>query len=743
MRQAGSLAPRPLARLQAIGKVGFAADATLPRELHMRIVRASAAGALAALDVAAAGACEGVVAVWTAAELPFRGGAPRQPLLAAEAARYAGEPLVAVFAETAAAAEDGAECVTCQIEPAAAGADPARDARGGTRGQTVRKAYGDINRAFHSADEIVDCRVRIARPAAPPFPPSAVLAQWNEARRSLRILAAARAVHDYRDAIAEALALPTGAVEVEAANLGSAGFGREGHAAAEDIIAALAARALGRPVRYVGESGAPAGGGRGLEAHARAAVLKDGRVLGIDAAFWLDGGAEARPPARLTAELFAALLPGPYAIEAFRAIGRVGLTSAPPLPGMRGTGRMEATFVRERLFDAVAHRLGLDPLELRRRNLPSAPPAAPVLDIAGTPLSTGNAQAGRLLDRFVRHFSLDTLAEVSGRPRQGEARGLGIALFEETSGPAPFDHVVVRLDRSGTVEIITGVASSGQAAQTTVAEVVAAVLGCESESIRVDWGRTAKIDEAAVPFLAGGTALAAAAAQMAAERLFAEILNAAAMLLGTEPARLSMRGGRIHQLGRPIGATLDLATIAEACRPGGKLAGRAGGGLVAEGWSRQDAVALGTGATAALVEVDRPTGFVHVKRVFLGYDLGRAINPRIVAEQLTGAALQGISEALFAQAPGGGAPLTMGAPYRAPAAAELPPVEIMIAEEAPSPASPLGMKGVGAAGLVGIGAAIAAALDRALGVPGFAVALPVTPRDVRAELRGGEAKRPG
>ncbi len=369
------------------GQGRFAADINFPGQLHMRVVRSPVAfGRLLAIETEEALALPGVVAIWTGrdvAALPpidFRqvrvsGLEPyRQPILAQDFLRYVGEPLAVVFADDPYLAEDAAELVFAEIEEMAPCLDPT-GAPGEflpgitTQAAIVEKGYGDLERAFAAAHTIVELKLAVGRHSGVPLETRGAIARYDAARDMLELHGAAKIPHINRKAIAAMLGRPLDCIHVYQDHVGG-GFGIRGELYPEDVLVCLAALRLERPIKWIEdrrEHLVAANHARDQVHAIRAAVDARGFILGIDDQFWTDQGAYVRTHAATVTDLAAALLPGPYVVPAYRARGHIRLTNKTPAGTYRAPGRFESTFVRERLIDAIASRLGLDPLDVRRR----------------------------------------------------------------------------------------------------------------------------------------------------------------------------------------------------------------------------------------------------------------------------------------------------------------------------------------------------------------------------------------
>src|SRR6266850_8038730 len=391
-RVLGRSVPRLEDRPLLTGRGQFVGDMAFPRQLHMRVVRSPYAhAALRGVDIAAALEAPGVVAVWTGAEIAdlppidFRDPAAealrpyRQPLLALDRLRYVGEPVAVVFATDAYLAEDAADLVAIDVDELApvlaADAPPGSFAPGqSTEALVLRPGYGEVDAAFGSADTVVALDLTIGRHSAVPMETRGALARYDPSRDVLELYGATKVPHRNRDALARMFGRSAAAVVLKEGNTGGA-FGVRGELYPEDFLVCLAALRLERPVKWIEdrrEHLMAANHSRQQRHHARVAVDAEGFVLALEDEFYLDQGAYVRTHGARVAELTIGMLPGPYRIPAYRAVCHFRLTNKTPAATYRAPGRFEGTFVRERLLDAVADRLGLDRVTVRRRNLITA-----------------------------------------------------------------------------------------------------------------------------------------------------------------------------------------------------------------------------------------------------------------------------------------------------------------------------------------------------------------------------------
>jgi CO/xanthine dehydrogenase Mo-binding subunit len=747
-----------LTRLEDIplltGRGRFAADITFPDQLHMRIVRANVPhGRIASIDVSEALAAEGVAAVWTGVDtadaplidfrltaidalLPYR-----QPVLAREVVRYVGEPVAAVFAETQALAEDAADLVALDIEPLTpdmiATEAPGEFAPGlGNDPAVIEKSYGNLERAFAAAHHVVEIDVAVGRHAGAPLETRGLLARPLDGGKRLEIHGAAKVPHYNRDRLAVMLGLAADHAHAFEGHVGG-GFGIRGEIYPEDYLVCSAALKLRRPIKWIEdryEHLIAANHSRDQTYRLRAAVDADGRILGLDAEFWHDQGAYVRTHSATVPDLSCAMLPGPYVIPAYRVRGRIRLTNKTPAGTYRAPGRYESTFARERLLDAVADRLGIDAIAVRRANLiaPDRIPFDRGVDTLGTKVVYDSADFPGLLDRFLARFDHAAIcADNAARRSRGELAGFGLGYFVEKSGLGPFGIARAEILANGSVEIVTGAASVGQGIETAMAQIFCDTIPIDPHAITVVHGQTDRIAEGYGAFASRVTVMTGSAVHLCAERLRAGILRVAGQLLQSSPETLEIDVGRIRPRDDMAGRSVDLSEVAEA-------ASREGAPLVVEEKFLSKHMTYPYGIHGAQVCVDSDTGNVAVERVCVAYEIGRAVNPVLVEGQIAGGAAQGLGGALFEEFvyDEAGQPLaTTFADYLIPTAREVPPIETLIAEDAPSPLNPLGVKGGGECGINAMGAAIAAAVDDALAMPGAVARLPVAPRRIRALLR--------
>jgi carbon-monoxide dehydrogenase large subunit/6-hydroxypseudooxynicotine dehydrogenase subunit gamma len=743
------------------GRGRFAGDIAFPHMLYMRVVRSSHAhGRIVSIDTAAALAAPGVVAVWTFADvadippIDFRLtrieglAAYRQTILATGRVRYVGDPVAAVFATDPYLAEDAADLVDVVVEELPvlldAGAAPGEfDTGRSTEAAVLEKSYGDLAAAFGAAHAVVELDLAIGRHSGVPIETRGAIGRHDAGRDVLELHGVAKVPHWNRDNIARMLGRAPSTVHLYEGHVGG-GFGIRGELYPEDVLVCLAALRLGRPVKWIEdrrEHLIAANHSRQQRHKARAAVDAQGRILALDDEFFHDQGGYVRTHAATVPDLAAAMLPGPYRVPAYRAVGRVRLTNKTPCGTYRAPGRYESTFVRERLMDAVAARLGIDPIEVRRRNLVGSEemPYRRPLSTLGTDVVLDSGDYVRLLDRATDAMGWAALQDDLRRRRAaGECVGAGLGMFVEKSGLGPFDGVRVSVDTSGAVEVVTGAASIGQGVETVIAQICADALGTDYRRVRVVHGQTERIAFGLGAFASRVTVMTGEATRLAATDVRAKAIQVAAGLLQQPPDALDIVDGAVVRGSAATGPSMTLGEIAKALEPSSRLRGAHGPGLAADGWFYTDHMNYPYGVHAAVARVDRETGGVTIERFLVAYDIGRAVNPMLVEGQIAGGVAQGLGGALFEEFlyDDRGEPISVNfADYVMPTAREVPALEVVITEDAPSPLNPLGLKGAGEGGINAVGAAVAAAIDDAIGVPGAITQLPVTPQRLREILR--------
>lgn len=741
------------------GRARFVGDVNFPRQLHARIVRSPyARGRIIAIGTEEAAAAPGVVAVWTGSDLasvpniPFRATAIKgltpytQPALARDFVRYVGEPVAVVIAEDPYLAEDAAELVAVDVEPEEpyldATQEPAEFAPGlGCEPVVIEKGYGDVETAFAGAQDVVELDLSTGRHSAIPMETRGLIARFDEARGVLELHGAAKRPHWNRDQLAELFSMSPANVELYENHVGG-GFGVRGELYPEDLIVCFAALKLRRPVKWIEdrrEHLMTANQSREQTHRIRAAVDGEGRILAIDETLFHDQGAYVRTHGARVADMTIGLLLGPYRVPAYRARAHYRLTNKTPAATYRAPGRFEGTFVRERLIEAIGQRLSIDPLEVRRRNLIRSDemPYERGLSALETEVVLDSGDYAGLLDKALAFSRWEELqAEARVRRAAGEAVGVGFGMFVEKSGLGPSEMVTISVETDGTVTVVTGASSLGQGMETVIAQICAETLGVDYRKIRVLHGDTNRIPYGFGAHASRVTVMTGEATRRASEMVREKAIEMAAELLQADKASLDVIDGGVCAANGE-GPSISLGDIARHLGPASSVRGEREPGLTATGWFHNKHMNYPYGVHIAKVRVDRETGHIHVEKYAITYDVGRAVNPALVEGQIVGGLAQGLGGAMLEEFvyDENGQPLSVTfADYKMVTATEMPPVDVLILEDAPSPLNPLGLKGAGEGGVNAAGAAIASAIDDALQMPGLVRRLPATPQYLRERL---------
>ncbi len=753
----GTSVPRKEDLPLVTGTGRFVGDVSFPKQLHMRVVRSQVAhGKILAIHTQEALELAGVVAVWTYADIstvppiPYRetkveGLQPyRQPILAKDKVRYVGEPIAIVFAEDAYLAEDAADLIYAEVEelePILSALDEpgSFDETHSTQPTVIKKGFGDVAAGLAQAHAIVDLDLSVGRHTAVPLETRGAIAVYNKARDHLELHGFTKRPHWNRDQLAEMLARPPSSIDIYAIHVGG-GFGVRGELYPEDVLVCLGALRLGRPVKWIEdrrEHLMAINHSRQQTHHIRAGVDQDGKILAIDEVLYHDQGGYIRTHGARVADVTLGMLLGPYEVAAYQAHGYFRLTNKTPAATYRAPGRFEGTFVRERLMDAIASKLQLDPIEVRRRNLipSSAMPYDRRVSALETHVVYDSGDYAGLLTKALDFAGYEKLQqEVQARRAQGEMVGLGLAMFVEKSGLGPCDGVRVEVDEAGKVSVVTGAASLGQGVETVLAQICADALGAPYADVRVYQGQTDRIAHGIGSHASRTTVMTGGATYVAAQQVRAKALELVASRFDLNVSVLDIIEGKVINVSAPEDVLMTLAQVVKELRPALAIRENREPGLASLGWFHSEHMNFPYGVHVAQVRVDPELGAVKVEKYFIAYDIGCAVNPKLIDGQLVGGLAQGIGGALLEEFvyDANGQPLSVTfADYVMPSVCEMPQVQTLICQDAPSPSNPLGLKGAGEGGLNAAGAAIAAAVDNAVGRPGLVTQLPITPQRLK------------
>jgi aerobic carbon-monoxide dehydrogenase large subunit len=722
-------------------------DIKLPGMLHAAFVRSPLAhGLVLSVDVSAARALPGVVAVLTGAELEAitvpapdpllamfgaAGPTPEFTLLATDKVRFVGDPVAIVIAESRYLAEDGCELVEAEYDDlppvmnAAFALDPGSPPLFANLGDNIarphsRNEFGDVAGTFAGADRVIDFHIDVHRHQNVPMEGRACLASWDAGTAAMTVYAATQSVHVTRNGVAARLGIEPGQVRVLAGDIGGS-FGLKIGASREELAVAAASRHLGRPVKWVedrGENLTASGQAREESFDVQAAVSNDGDLLGLDVQMVIDTGAyPGMGMGAMVPDIVQAMLPGPYKLAALGFESTAVITNKATYVAYRGPWASE-TFVRERVLNLIAKDLGLDPVEIRLRNV-AARTDPPAMMITGRPLA--GVTTSESLQRVAELVDFPAFRRRQAQAReQGRYLGIGVATFLEAApGPRGPDgglgaeSMRLRLEEDGIVALFTGQMPHGQSHQTTLAQIAADEFGVPFEQVRVVVG-----DSDVVPFgLTGGSRSATMTGGVAlhgARQLKAKVLDFAASLMEVSAQDLLITDGNVWVRGDPasaiavsdvarraasgqFGADVDAALEVEAMFDGGQ-----------GGWSG--------GTHCAIVDVDAETGIVKVERYVAVEDCGALINPAVVEGQIRGGVAQGIGAVLLERSAYGEDGSFQSATfmdYLMPTACDVPRIEIEHLKTIPLDAD-VNFRGVGEGGMIVAPPTVVNAIEDAL-----------------------------
>lgn len=749
--QIGLRSPRKEDFRLLVGGGRFGADVELPRTVHVRIVRSSTAhGELRSVDVTQARAVPGVVDVLIAADLPADLRIPvrltvqgldltdrLQPVLATGFVRYVGEPVAVVVAEDPYVAEDAAELVEIDIDER----DVLLDVDSAAPEDVVADfslGFGDVESAFEQADRVVSLDFTVGRHTAVPMEPRALVVDYTTVTGGLEIFGATKVPVFNRQVLASLLDIDQSSIRMHAMDAGG-GFGVRGEFYPEDFLVPWIAHRLRRPVSWVedrAEHLVSVNHSREQRHLIEVAVDAEGTILGLRDDVRHDNGAYIRTHGVIVPELTLAMLPGPYRIPAYAGRARVVLTNKTPCGTYRAPGRFEGTTVREQLLDLVASELGMDRVEVRRRNLltPAELPHARAMNTLGTDVVLDAGDYPGLLDQALAEAEkLDWNSLVEHARAEGRRVGLGVSMFLEKSGLGPHDTADVEVTSTGRIRVLSGGTSLGQGIETVLAQIVADQFGVSLDAVDVVNGDTLLQPYGTGSWASRSTVVTGSAVRGAGLEVAQRLRALGASMLEVAEEDVEVTGGQVRVRGAATNA-LSLAQVWLAAQPGSTWL-RTGepAGLSARHRFSVDHMTYPYGCHICVAEVDPGTGGVTVLRYLVAYEVGRAINPTLVEGQLRGGVAQGIGGALLEQFrydESGQPQATTFMDYLMPTASEIPDVDLLVCEDFPAD-NPLGARGAGEGGLTGAGAAVASAVSAALELPAMSQ-LPITPGHLTA-----------
>ena len=774
------------------GKATFIDDVKLPGMLYAAVLRSPHAHArIKSVDVSEALKLTGVVSVLTFADLPV--GVKPIPLrmyqldgldrflqypLARGKVAYVGEPVALVAAVDRYVAEDGADLIQVEYEPLEVVPDIEAALRGDViiheeQGTNVAGGHhvklGDVEGAFRDAEYTRKEVLRVHRHTGNPMETRGLVASHDGGRNEVTVWGMTKVPHFNRAVLSSLLELPEHRIHFVEPDVGG-GFGIRGEFYPEDFLIPYAAMKLGRPVKWIEdrrEHLMAANHSREVRCELEIAARRDGTLLGMRALIHGDMGAHIRTHGGLVPASTAGVLPGPYRIPAYEAHIHCVMTNKMGVGTYRAPGRYESCYFRERLLDMVAADLGMDPIDLRRKNLIQPEeipyelgPTRPGL--ASTVFDSGDYP--RALEHALERFGYDDLKPLQGKKQDGRYHGIGIGWFVKNTGLGPSEGARIAIAGPESVAVYLGIATLGQGHETVMAQICADALGVPIEWITVFHGSTDLMPWGGGTYSSRGTVMAGNAVHLTAQALKGRLLQVASQRLETDPAGLEFHSGKVHAAGtdQPLPGTLrhsgesrnpgvdasgtgrallGLEDLLEMTKPG-KVAGGEAPGLEATEYFHTDKLTYTYGGHLVHLTVDPETGMVEILRYLVLEDVGRAVNPLLVHGQALGAAAQGIGGTMLEELvynEDGQLLTTTLLDYPLPSSMEIPPVESIITEYSPSPLNPLGVKGAGEGGIVACGAALANAVSHALSSLGIQIKdLPLTPDRLRRLIREAE-----
>jgi len=735
VRTVNSFIGSPIERLEDLrflrGRGEYVDDLSRVDVLHAAILRsAQAHGHIRAIDASRALKLSGVHAVITAKDLggripnvpmrlqPLPDFEPfAQPVIAHDKVRYVGEALAVVLASSPAIAEDALELIDVDIEPLPPVPDrhaSQRDqsllfeAKGTNRAIKFRAVRGDAEAAFTGADYVRRERFRVQRHMAMPMETRGLLAEWDGARRRLKVYGGAKVLFFNRLTLAKQLGLAEDAIDLIENDVGG-GFGARGEFYPEDFLIPFAARHTGRPVKWNEdrrEQLMTLNHAREAECDVEIACKRDGTILGLRGHAYVDVGAYMRTNGAVGARNVAQFMSGPYRIPNIDIDVALQLTNKTPVGTYRGPGRFETDFFRERFFDIVAADLGIDRIDFRRRNLVSKA-EMPYSVATITPFESkdefDSGDYHATLARCVAEIDWAGRSKLQGKPIDGKYHGVAIGCFIEGGAAGPKETARIVLEPEGDFSVFVGSSAVGQGLETAFAQIAADALEVPMERIRgVSHGSTSHVSDGYGAYHSRSIVMGGSAILAAVTAVQDAIRAEAAKRLACAASEVAIVDG--HKAVGPNGKSIGLAGLARK-------------GISAEGAFLNKKHTYTYGSHAAYVAVDPKLGRVELLDYVVVEDCGRIINPLTLRGQIIGSVVQGLGGAFMEHLiyDEHGQFLTGSlADYLVPTASDFPNIRAVMLEEHPSPINPLGAKGAGEGGIIAAGGVVANAVAAAL-----------------------------
>lgn len=749
---ADSTVGKPLPRLEdqelLTGSARFVDDLNPDGLLHAAFVRSAFGHArINNVDTDAARDMPGVVAVYTIDDLGDVLTQDRVPethpkppprveigpwVLARDEVCYVGEPIAVVIAEDRYQAEDAAAMVMVDYDPldsvtdcrasAEAGAPRVDTRNKGNIFQETRLGYGDCDAAFARADHVVSETLYQHRGVAMSMECRGVVASWNERRRKFNMWASTQGPHGHKAILVHLFGLMEDQVRVVVPHVGG-GFGPKLNFYPEDAAVSAATLKLARPIKWIEdrrEHLIATTQERDQVWDVEIAADSEGKILGLRGMLFHDQGAYTVRGTNIPFSASTTIL-GPYIVPNYRMDIVIAHTNKVPATSMRGAGHPQGNFTMEKMLDRLADKMGLDPAEIRRRNMIAAdqiPYEQKIKTQAGQPVIYDSGDYPKCQADLLEALDYDGFAERQRVARAaGRHLGIGISNYVKPTGRGPFENGLVRIGTSGKASVYTGAVAMGQGFKTAMAQLCAEQLGIDPKDVIVVAGDTDGVANGIGGFASRQTVCAGSAIHMASVAVRKKILSVAAHLLEASEDDLELVDGRVSVAGVPE-MSVGFKDIANAVAgtPGVALPDGVSAGLEAEISFKPENVTYANGAHGCEVEVDPETGEIKITRYVVIHDSGRLINPLIVDGQVHGGVTLGVGHALFEHMryDGEGQPLSTNlAEYLIPTAPELPNFEV-VHQVSPTDRNPIGVKGVGECGVMSATPALHAAIENAL-----------------------------
>jgi len=709
------------------GRGEYVDDVAMPGLLYAVILRSSVAhGRLVSIDASAALKVPGVHSVITGADMP--GGPPiipmrlqplpefkpfEQPVIAHEKVRYVGEPIAVLLATSAAIGEDALEAIAVEIEDLPPVADWQTAAKnqsvlfekpGTNRSLVFQARKGEADAAFANAPYVRREYFRTGRHYGLTMEPRGVMATWDDATAKLTIYGAAKVPFFNRRILSAQIGLPVEQIEMIENDVGG-GYGARGEFYPEDFLIPFAARHVKRPVKWIEdrrENLMAMNHAREEECDLEVACARDGTILAIRGEVHTDMGAYMRTNGAVGARNVSQFMAGPYRVPHVKIDSSLWMTNKTPVGTYRGPGRFEANFFFERMIDMIAADLGIDRIELRRKNLiKSVEQPYPIAHVQPTDAKDeyDSGEYSETLDRALQEIDWPKLEKLQGKLIDGKYHGLGVVCFIEGGAAGPKESARIEVNKDGTLSVYMGTSSVGQGVETVFAQIAADALEVPIERIhQVYHGSTAYVSDGYGAYHSRSTVMGGSAVLDATNNFMATLRQAAGKRMGCAESNVTLDVDKVNGGGRSM-ALKEFA------------------GLTAEGAFLNKKHTYSYGAHVAHITVDAKLGRIEIVDYVVVQDVGRAVNPLTVRGQVLGSLVQGLGGAVLEDLKydENGQFLTGSlADYLLPTATDFPNLRCVVLDDYPSPINPLGAKGAGEGGIIAAGGCMANAVANAL-----------------------------